>query len=607
MNKTPKSWVRTIAYIVLILIAILVYAYGWQVTDINLEEPREAQRQAQVTRALHGLLNPDLFERDTESQLTQAYFSVPCTDTPPAQPEVAENQPYITLSAYCGGPREEIVIEGFNFRPHSEGRVRWMQPGSDTARSLGAVRTDAEGHFRGKVKVPTVSQSDQPQTVEAEISWGVGMPRPSEALKVVFERMVETVFLALMATTIAVPISVAISFIAAHNIMRAIRVPLGGLLAALLPLPLGWVLGRQAFQPVIDVSLNLSNGSWLGVPILLAVLAGGLYFTTTERMPRLEPVRNAWLAGLARYVWMIVGFAFALFVGGLVSGVGTQISLALSNVLGGILGNILGTLSDLLGLLLPVFGGVAGVLILGSLAGTLLDALLQRVNNPLIQRGLGLVLGALACGLFLFLVYRGIYGFYKAGGESPLTVPLAVGGAVVGGILGLILRADYQLPAGLILYYSTRTVLNVLRAVEPLIMAIVFAIWVGIGPFAGVLALTLHSIAALGKLYSEQVESIDPGPIEAITATGATRLQVIIYGVVPQIVPPYIAFTIYRWDINVRMSTIIGFVGGGGIGMLISQWINLLQYREAGVAMLAIAIVVATLDYVSARLRERLV
>ena len=127
-------------------------------------------------------------------------------------------------------------------------------------------------------------------------------------------------------------------------------------------------------------------------------------------------------------------------------------------------------------------------------------------------------------------------------------------------------------------------------------MAIVFVIWVGLGLFAGVLALSLHSIAALAKLYSEQVESIDAGPIEAITATGATRLQTIIYGVVPQIVPPYLAFTIYRWDINVRMSTIIGFVGGGGIGQILKQWIDLLQYNQAGVATLAIAIIVAVLD-----------
>ena len=97
------------------------------------------------------------------------------------------------------------------------------------------------------------------------------------------------------------------------------------------------------------------------------------------------------------------------------------------------------------------------------------------------------------------------------------------------------------------------------------------------------------------------------GPIEAVRATGATRMQTIIYGVVPQIVPPYLSFTMYRWDINVRMSTIIGFAGGGGIGFLLQQNINLLQYKDAAAQMLAIAIVVATMDWISARLRERLV
>ena len=127
-----------------------------------------------------------------------------------------------------------------------------------------------------------------------------------------------------------------------------------------------------------------------------------------------------------------------------------------------------------------------------------------------------------------------------------------------------------------------------------------------LGPFAGSLALALHTVAALAKLYSEQVESIMEGPIEAVKATGATRVQTIVYAVIPQIVPPYISFTLYRWDINVRMSTIIGFVGGGGIGMILSQWINLVQYRQAGTAVLAIAIVVAVLDYVSAQVREKI-
>ena len=180
-------------------------------------------------------------------------------------------------------------------------------------------------------------------------------------------------------------------------------------------------------------------------------------------------------------------------------------------------------------------------------------------------------------------------------------------GAILGFLLALLTRAKATLPTGLVIYSITRTILNALRSVEALVMAIVFVIAVGIGPFAGVMALGLHTIVSLAKLYSEQVESISAGPLEAVEATGANRLQTIIYAVIPQIVPPYISYTMYRWDINVRMSTIIGFVGGGGIGFLLQQNINLLNYRAASAQMLAIAIVVASMDYVSSVLREKYV
>ncbi len=157
------------------------------------------------------------------------------------------------------------------------------------------------------------------------------------------------------------------------------------------------------------------------------------------------------------------------------------------------------------------------------------------------------------------------------------------------------------------IYYLTRTILNIIRSIEPLIWALIAVVWVGLGPFAGILALTFHSIAALGKLYSEAIENIDPGPIEAIQATGATRLQIIRYAVVPQMIPPFVSFSIYRWDINVRMSTIIGLVGGGGIGFLLVQYIRLLDYRAAGIAVWFIAITVAILDYASAEIRQRFV
>ncbi len=154
------------------------------------------------------------------------------------------------------------------------------------------------------------------------------------------------------------------------------------------------------------------------------------------------------------------------------------------------------------------------------------------------------------------------------------------------------------------IYFITRTLLNVIRSIEPLIWAIIAAAWVGLGPFAGMIALTLHSIASLGKLYSEAIESIEQGPIEALQATGASRLQVIVYAVLPQVIPPFVSFTVYRWDINVRMSTIIGAVGGGGIGFILIQWIRLGNFDSAGIAVWLIAITVSVLDYISSQLRE---
>jgi phosphonate transport system permease protein len=156
-------------------------------------------------------------------------------------------------------------------------------------------------------------------------------------------------------------------------------------------------------------------------------------------------------------------------------------------------------------------------------------------------------------------------------------------------------------------YYATRTAFNVLRSVEVMIIAVIMVVVVGIGPFAGVLAIVIHSIGALGKLYSEAIESIDPGPIEAITATGASRLQVVAYAVVPQVIPAFLSFTMYRWDINVRMSTVIGLVGGGGIGYLLIQYINLLQWNQAATAIWLITLIVMVLDFSSAYLRQKII
>ena len=333
---------------------------------------------------------------------------------------------------------------------------------------------------------------------------------------------------------------------------------------------------------------------------------------------------------------VLVGFALA-GIGASVLGNGLRrIRGTTSHILGAILGAISGALllaglssfalwAALLGIIPPIIAGIMGGAILQMLLGRVLyrnQTSHIRIRNQS-QRLAEMAIFVVGFAVIFLMMFNTLnIGRSVVDGtlppqtlatvfgiELPITVYMfntALYGAILGAIGGGIAGLQGVFPLGNMLYNTSRTTLNVVRSIEPLIMGLVFVIWVGIGPFAGVLALTLHSIAALGKLYSEQIENIDPGPIEALESTGANQLQTIIYAVVPQIIPPYIAFTMYRWDINVRMSTIIGFVGGGGIGLLLQQQINLLRYRDAGVAVLAIAVVVSILDYASAYIRERL-
>jgi phosphonate ABC transporter permease subunit PhnE len=257
-----------------------------------------------------------------------------------------------------------------------------------------------------------------------------------------------------------------------------------------------------------------------------------------------------------------------------------------------------------------------GLSALGLQYGTKLFMGLERVGGPgiaTIATVVGLSLAGVGIGYLFGLGFsRGVMAIpLTAEGAKETEQLVALGGAMLTGLIGLGIglrnRSLGEVKIGLLIYGSVRTVLNIVRSIEPIIWGIVAIIWIGPGPFAGTIALTLHTIAALGKLYSESIESIDQGPIEALQATGANRLQTIIYAVIPQILPPFISFTIYRWDINVRMSTVIGLVGGGGIGFILIQWIRLFQYENAGIAVWLITITVATMDYISSNIRERYV
>ncbi len=372
----PVPWYRSWRAYAGLVLTLLVYAYGWHVTQIRLGE---LWRGAPLIRPfVAALATPDVVTRDAAVQRAAGafYYGGGAPPPPPAGPG-----PSLRLSRTSGTIGERVTVHGEGFGPDRAGML-WWENQIGQRQQLARFRTDAQGRFDAVITAPEVQGTHN--QILAEVITGYGPLRLSQTFLIVLDRMVETIFLALMGTTMGVIFAVPLSFLGARN----------------------------------------------------------------------------------------------------------------------------------------------------------------------------------------------------------LTGHLPAGGAV---------------------YALTRTVFNLTRSIEALVLAIIFTVWVGLGPFAGVLALGVHSVASLGKLYSEAIESIDTGPIEAIMATGASTLQVIRYAVVPQIVPQFIAFTIYRWDINVRFSTVIGFVGGGGIGFVLQQYINLLQWPQAATALWMIALVVAALDYASAVVRERVV
>jgi phosphonate transport system permease protein len=151
-----------------------------------------------------------------------------------------------------------------------------------------------------------------------------------------------------------------------------------------------------------------------------------------------------------------------------------------------------------------------------------------------------------------------------------------------------------------------RLVLNVLRSVPDLVIGMVFVVAVGLGPFAGVMALAVNTGGVLGKLFSEAVEAIDPGPVEGVRATGATRLHEVVWGVLPQVGPLWTSYALYRFESNARSATVLGLIGAGGIGQVLFESIQAFAYSQTAAIVIVIVVAVSLIDLMSQALRARL-
>ena len=628
-EKPKRRWRRILFIAVAIAAAVVVYAYAFEKTDVDLDEIQSETRQTQLIRIIRSLARPELLTYETVDTTIDTEFMSPCPSGGFEPPAPDTGGPYLVLTPSCVEPGGQLEVSGFNFDANTRGSLLYAAS-SGVEINLGNFQTNRGGEFTEVVDTRE-RPSDEPQVIRAVTKVSVGSifnwervptgetdrqtgeeivvtsPRFSQTTTDTWDKIIETVFLALIATTVGTVIAVPLSFIASRNLMKEISVTVTSLtlsiVGGLIGIGVGLMLARLGRSAADSLSDNL-----LLIIAGLIVLPVAIRYALRWAVPPIDTEPPSIATRATRGVVLGLSAGAAIIVLFLLAALLNRIGDALADVLGGFafLGLFLSSVGDILRLMIAA----VATLITGGVFMFLFNRIGIGLRSRLpksVVRPLNLALATIAGALVVILLVQAVAWLYEITDPTrTLWIP-ALFGAAIGLAGALWFYRKESVGIGLTTYYGARTVFNAIRAVEPLVMVIVFVVWVGIGPFAGALALALHTAASLAKLYSEQVESISLGPIEAVKATGATRLQTVVYAVAPQIVPPYISFTMYRWDINVRMSTIIGFAGGGGIGFLLQQNINLLNYRAAAVQILAIAIVVASMDYVSSRLRERFV
>jgi len=606
MKKRTSS--KSIKLGLIILIGLIIYAYAFFITDVNFEAVRDETRLESLARILRALAHPNIIEYEQEVLDVEIPFYLPCPEDemPAYEPDTSE--PYLVLEKNCGEPYHILTIEGYNLIPNGTGPINFIAApsGAKIGIDVEDLSTDSKGYFSGEIELPNRQPVEEAQVIRATVRRNVGLPHFSDMAKVTWDNILETIFLALLATTFGILIAIPVSFFAARNLMADVKSALASIALSVIGWLVGIALGGWAVRLIGSILSNTLENMFIvyaGVVALPLIIWFAIRWVFTKDEMDSSSLILKIARGFILLLAAVLGVIFLFFLSEFLTTIGNDIQKTITAL--PFVGHFIYQIGDIIQMFTPVIIALVGGGALGSFGGRIGQEFSDKNSVSLVKLVNG-ILAAVAGAMLFVLISAGIDWFYEIGLIETWYLPAGIG-AMLGIALSMILSPKEPLALGSVIYFVTRTILNGTRSVEPLVMVIVFVVWVGIGPFAGALALGLHTVAALAKLFSEQVESIMPGPLEAIRATGANQLQTIVYAVIPQIIPPYISFTMYRWDINVRMSTIIGFAGGGGIGFLLQQNIRLLHYRDASAQMFAIAITVASMDYISSVIRERFV
>ncbi|MBV5331896.1 hypothetical protein JZU69_05980, partial [bacterium] len=483
-NKKSSLW-KSIQFGLAILAGLFVYAYGFQITRVDLEDLRSERRQESLTRVIRALAQPEIFAYEQQEELINAPIYVPCRTDAPALPEPDKSGPYLVITPACANEGETVQVEGFNFAPNTEGPLRFV-PGNDPNNTVALgrdnVKTDDAGHFVFDMTLPKRS-SDDAQYLRATLRRNIGTPHFTRTARDTWEKIVETVFLALLATTFGTFLAIPLSFIAARNLMKPVRSPLSSIALSIL----GWVIGIAIGFLIVRWVEGLSTPLTKNIPVnLISIIITPILAWLGIRwaLPQEEISKPATSMRMKRmgvlFLTILISF-FGLFQLASLArnlgllGIATMGSLAF-------LGNFLFQTGDIVSIITPALGGLAA----GGALGSFMSKLGLQTADKLSPGGVKLfnvIFTTLAGAVTFGLIGQLVEWLYQIGQPLYTLWGPTFTGALLGFALAIFTRAKATLPTGLVIYYVTRTFLNGLRSIEALVMAIVFVIAVGIGPF----------------------------------------------------------------------------------------------------------------------------
>ena len=386
MKKPKRSFRRSLGLGVAVIFGILFYTYGFQVTDISLEETRNPQRQASLTRVLRALAHPAIFEYEREEFIVShpIWIDCPADDLDIAAP--VSDMPYIIITPPCAAPEDQVTVEGFGFEPATRGPINLLPP-SGVILQLGNAEVDGQGHFVSIVELPNRRALDEPQDVQVVTRRNVGSPMFTYTAYETWDKILETVFMALLATTLGTVLAVPISFLAARNIMREVTGPLASVALSLIGWPLGNFICLQLNTRLFEISRMLTDS--LAVNVTAAIIAPAIAWVVGRWALREPASPSSSVARNIKRLLLIIAIGLGLLTLLLIANIAFTQGENLADMLGDF--GFIGTFLSDLGEITNIVVGATAVLGLGVFLGGLgnqLGNLILRTVAPVMSRNL---------------------------------------------------------------------------------------------------------------------------------------------------------------------------------------------------------------------------